>query len=165
MIEFDLEAVENAVLAVPVKEQAAFEASERASHETDLGEKHLTDIPSEEYEIISLEAFNSQFIAMHDMAGGLVQMRTSAPCPLGDQARSEGGRIAAAAAYELFKGNPATKKMFLSTKASIWGQVAAIGMHGFGCLQVIKASRAEGASTPVFSSVRAESEEVDHDQD
>lgn len=97
-------------------------------------------------ELISETVFRQQWELLHDMAGGLVQSRTGAPCPLGEQSRSEGGQIAANAAYELISSNPALARMILSTESTFLGQLAAIGMHGFACVQAVKASAIEGAA-------------------
>ena len=96
-------------------------------------------IPSTEY--MGADAWAQQWGLMHDMAGGMIQMRTEAPCPLGDQARSEGGMLACNASYELIMSQPALAKVFLSTNGTLMGQLAAVGMHGFACIQIVKASR------------------------
>lgn len=93
-------------------------------------------------ELMSLDGFTEQWGMMHDMAGGMIGMRTGSPCPLGDQARSEGGRVACKAAFGLIESNPALSRLILSTESTFFGQVAAVGMHGFACVQVVKASRA-----------------------
>ncbi|AWD93099.1 TPA_inf: hypothetical protein gp_14 [Marinomonas phage YY] len=101
-------------------------------------------------EVIDLLAepdFLEQWALMHDMAGGMIQMRTGAPCPLGDQARSAGGMAAGKAAYQLISSNPALAKLILGTESTFLGQLAAIGMHGFACVQVVKAS-ARGDTLP-----------------
>lgn len=97
-------------------------------------------------DLISAEAFQEQWNGIHDMMGGMVQMRTGAPCPLGNQARSEGGLVACRAAYGLLSASPALARLFLSPNSTFWGQFMAIGLHGFACVQVVKASRAEGAA-------------------
>ena len=84
---------------------------------------------------------------LHDMLGGMVQMRTGAPCPLGDQARGEGGRVACEAAYNLIAASPTLSRMILSPESSFFGQLAAVGVHGFACVQIVKAS-ATGQTLP-----------------
>lgn len=106
--------------------------------EDDAGE---ADTLAPVVEIIALGDFSAQWGMMHDMMGGMVQMRTGHPCPLGDQARSEGGRVACEAAYKLIESNPALSRLILSPNSSFFGQLAAIGMHGFTCVQVVKSSR------------------------
>lgn len=91
-------------------------------------------------QFLSVDQLYEQFIMLHELAGGMIQMRTGVPCPLGDQARSEGGRTANTAAHALLMSNPAVARMILSTEATFLGQLAAIGMHGFTCVQVVKAS-------------------------
>ena len=91
-------------------------------------------------QLMALPAFSDQWAMMHDMAGGMVQMRTNAPCPLGEQARSEGGRVACEAAYNLISSSPALARMLLSPESTFFGQLAAVGMHGFACIQVVKIS-------------------------
>lgn len=97
-------------------------------------------------DLIAPEVWAAQWGALHDMAGGIVQMRTGAPCPLGDQARSDGGQIAAQAAYALFSSTPILRDLFLSPGSSFIGQIFAIGMHGFACVQMVKASTAQAAT-------------------
>mgnify|MGYP001204071855 CR=1 FL=1 len=109
--------------------------------EFDLGE---TVAPVPPADLLSESAFHDQFAMIHDMAGGMVQMRTGAPCPLGDQARGEGGRQAASAIYALAMQNAALARLFLSTKSTFFGQLAAIGMHGFSCVQIVKTSAMTG---------------------
>lgn len=92
-------------------------------------------------DLMSREAFRKQFILVHELAGSMIQMRTGKPCPLGEQAGSEGGIAAADAAYDLAMSNPAMQQMFLSIKSTFWGQVIALGMHGFSCLQIFKVSQ------------------------
>lgn len=97
-------------------------------------------------DLIGPEVWREQWGALHDMAGGMVQMRSGAPCPLGDQARSAGGLMAADAAYALMASTPFLADLFLSARSSFMGQLFAIGMHGFACVQMVKASNA-GATT------------------
>ena len=100
-----------------------------------------SDILAPVVEVIALGDFSAQWGMMHDMMGGMVQMRTGHPCPLGDQARSEGGKIACEAAYALIESSPVLSKLILSPNSSFFGQLTAVGMHGFTCVQVVKASR------------------------
>lgn len=100
-------------------------------------------------EFLSDIQFHEQFVMVHDMAGGMIQMRTGAPCPLGEQARSEGGLAASASLYAIIAANPAVARLILSTKSTFFGQLAAIGMHGFTCVQVVKASVAIQEPEPV----------------
>lgn len=92
-------------------------------------------------ELISPEVFAEQWSAVHDMLGGIVQSRTSNPCPLGDQARSAGGQMAAQALYAFCASTPFLASMFLSPQSSFVGQIMIVGMHGFACVQMVKASR------------------------
>lgn len=100
-------------------------------------------------ELMALPAFADQWHMLHDMIGGMVSMRTSAPCPLGDQARSEGGRVACEAAYQLILSSPALSRMILSPQSSLMGQVMAVGVHGFSCIQIVKMSQ-QGATHPTY---------------
>jgi hypothetical protein len=104
----------------------------------DAGAEAL-DLPPES-DLISPEVWAEQWGALHDMAGGMVQMRTGNPCPLGDQARSAGGHMAAQAVYTLMASTPFLADMFLSSRSTFLGQVMVIGMHGFACVQIVKAS-------------------------
>jgi hypothetical protein len=117
-------------------------------------------------EIIGPEVWAQQWGLLHDMMGGMVQARTGQPCALGDQARSEGGKIACQAAYDLIEMSPA-RNMILGAHSSFLGQVLAVGVHGFACVQIVKASTKAAAvqreaesfkyvSPPEFTSVRAE---------
>mgnify|MGYP005989922271 CR=1 FL=1 len=85
--------------------------------------------------------FLKQWGNLHDMAGGMIQMRTGEPVPLGDAARNEGGQMAGSATYELIKSNPMLAKIMLNTQSTFWGQMAIVGMHGFACVQIVSASR------------------------
>lgn len=97
------------------------------------------------FDQISLEVWFDQWKFAHDGLGGIVQMRTGHPCPLGDQARSEGGQAAAEACYKLLETTPALAKMFLGTKSGFWGNMMVVGLHGFNCIQVVKESAAPRA--------------------
>lgn len=99
--------------------------------------------PASEY--IPPEVWREQWASLHDMAGGMVQMRSGAPCPLGDQARSAGGMIAADAVYSLLSSTPFLADMFLSARSSFMGQIMAIGLHGFACVQIVRAANAPQA--------------------
>jgi hypothetical protein len=96
-------------------------------------------------ELISPETWAEQWSSLHDLMGGMLAMRTGNPCPLGDQARSEGGQIACRAAYGLLSSNPTIARLFLSPDSTMWGGVMAIGLHGFSCVQIVKASRSPQA--------------------
>lgn len=93
-------------------------------------------------DLIPLETWVDQWGMIHDMAGGLVQARTGAPCPLGQQARSAGGKVAAEAAYSLLASTPVLANMFLGQNSTFLGQMMALGLHGFACVQMVKASQA-----------------------
>lgn len=69
-------------------------------------------------DIIGPEVWHQQWGALHDMAGGMIQMRTGRACPLGDQARSEGGQMASQAVYSLMASTPFLAQMFLSQKST-----------------------------------------------
>lgn len=109
-----------------------------------------------EPEILSPSEFAEMWGQVHDLAGGMVQMRTGNPCPLGDQARNPGGLAAANAAYSLLAANSFTRSLILSPNSSFFGQVMVIGMHGFSCVQIIKASQLPppDANAGQFVSVR-----------
>lgn len=98
------------------------------------------DAPAISVDLMDAATFHGQFALIHDVMGGMVQMRTGAPCPLGEAARAEGGQAAANAIYELASNNPTLAKLILSTESTYLGQVMAIGMHGFSCIQIVKAS-------------------------
>ena len=98
-------------------------------------------------DLISPDVFAEQWATMHEMMGGMVQMRTGNPCPLGDQSRSAGGQMAAQAMYAFFASTPFLASMFLSPHSSFVGQLMVVGMHGFACVQIVKASRSGAAAT------------------
>jgi len=90
--------------------------------------------------LVSLPTFKEQWGTLHDMLGGMASMRMGAPCPLGEQARSEGGRVACEAAYNLISSSPGLSRMILSPESTFFGQLAAVGVHGFACVQIVQAS-------------------------
>lgn len=137
--DMQLEALESAIMDAPPSEVAKLPI---ASPET-----HTEADTAPEVELIPESAFMEQWFLLHDMGGGMIQMRTGAPCPLGDQARGDGGRAAGQAAYALLSSSPALARLFLGTQSTFLGQLAAIGMHGFSCVQIVKAS-AKGATLP-----------------
>lgn len=106
-------------------------------------------------EIITVEAWAEQWGQLHDLMGGVVSMRTGAPCPLGAQARNEGGQVAMQAAYGLLSANPATARLFLSPNSTYFGQLAALGLHAFGCVQIVKASRQQGLAGEITGTAQA----------
>lgn len=112
-----------------------------------------------EVELISPEVWGQQWGLLHDMLGGMVQARTGNPCPLGAQARSEGGQIACQAAYDLIKISPACG-MILGAHSTFAGQVLAVGMHGFACVQIVKTARGVtiDANSAEFRSARTGTE-------
>jgi hypothetical protein len=152
MPPFDLEAYEAVAMASPVHERTDFSVLDPA-----IDSKPITpsdpDAPQAPPDVnldaalplasdlMTLDAWTAQWGGLHDMMGGVVQMRTGQPCPLGDQARSEGGIIASQALYGIIEKNPTLASMILSTKSTFIGQVMAIGMHGFGCFQVVRGSQ------------------------
>lgn len=152
---FNLEALESAVLASPVHERGVLPDLARgviaspeqphphialAAPQNDAPDGPDILDPAPALDLMSEDAFLEMWVQMHDMGGGLVSMRTGGPCPLGEQARNEGGQVAGKAAYALISGNPALARMMLSTQSTFWGQLAAIGMHGFACVQIVRAS-------------------------
>jgi len=139
---FDLSALEDVVLTSPPDSRPELPA---LISDPPAPEPQDVEAAPVELDLMSEAAWNDQWGLLHDMAGGMVHMRTGAPCPLGDQARSEGGMIASQAAYSILAGSPALARLFLSTESTFIGQIAAIGMHGFSCVQVVKAS-ASGAT-------------------
>lgn len=133
---FDLSALEQSVMASRADDIGDLP-------ETILTPANLDNAPAPAAaDLVSEAAWLEQWGAMHDMAGGMIQMRTGSPCPLGDQARGEGGMIAGKACYALIVSSPALARLILSTNSTFFGQIAAIGMHGFACVQIVKASRA-----------------------
>lgn len=175
--QFNLDALESAVLASPVTTRADLSPMIKGvlpdPHEALAGGPELVaddfaidddPAPALSLDLMTEGAFLEQWAMIHDMAGGMIQMRTGAPCPLGDQARGEGGRIAGQAAYSLMASNPTMARLFLSTQSTFWGQMAAIGMHGFACIQVVKASTSAPPpdyEEPEFASQRGQDDDQD----
>lgn len=148
---FDLEALEGAVLASPVHERGPLsDAARGVLHDphtalanptqNDGAQTSEAQATVLETELVTEGEWFEQWASMHDMAGGLVQMRTGQHCPLGEQARNEGGRIAAQAAYSLLNSNPTLARLVLGAKSTFYGQIVAIGMHGASCIGIIRAS-------------------------
>lgn len=98
-------------------------------------------------DLIDPETFGEQWGQIHDLMGGMVQMRTGRACPLGDQARSAGGQMAGQAVYGLLASTPVLARMFLSPQSTFIGQVMVIGMHGFACVQIVRAANDPTAPT------------------
>jgi len=145
MLDFgpdQLEVLEGLVMATPAWEspQIPEVLFQEQPEPIEAGGNGLAAIGTDPAEIMTEGAFLELWNSMHDMAGGMIQMRIGAPVPLGDQARGEGGVVAGKAAYALLRGSPALSKLFLSTQSTFLGQLFAIGMHSFGCLQIIKAA-------------------------
>ncbi len=143
MSEFDLDAVEAAVVAAPVVEQATIPAPEPepapTPPETAPEAPEAPDM-APTVELLDEGTFLTQWELMHDFGGGIVQSRTGNTCALGDLARGEGGKQAGKALYALLLTNPTVAKMILSTKSTFIGQLVAIGVHGASCVAAVKAS-------------------------
>lgn len=127
--------------------QAVLDTSPHEEHDLQ-GMIHRDDAPPDAegvtsaatVELIGPYVWAQQWGLLHDMLGGMVMARTGQPCPLGNQARSEGGQIACQAAYDLIALSPA-RDMILGAHSTFAGQILAVGMHGFACVQIVKASR------------------------
>lgn len=104
------------------------------------GEGAEFEAPPPTPQIMDLSTFRGQWVLYHQMLGGMVAMRSGVPCPLADQAGSEGGLMAADAAYELISRNALLSKMILSESSTFFGQLSVVGAHGFACVQLVKAS-------------------------
>ncbi len=158
---FDLAAIEAAVLAAPVSESAALPPQlavpDYSGSETAFG---VVEEPPND--LISEEVFAAQFASYHDMAGGVIAMRTGCNPPLGDVARSEGGQIAAKSLYALLSSTPALARTFLSEGSVMQGHFIALAMHGVACVNAVKTAFREHAAPPTpspeFTSVREKQE-------
>lgn len=138
----DLAALERAVLtaapddAPPVHDMLAnAPAPVDADCSTDL---HGDDL-------IGPDVFADQWAHVHDLLGGMVAMRSGNPCPLGDQARGPGGQVAAQAAYNLLSSTPILARMFLGTQSGFIGQIMVLSLHGYACVQIVKAANSNAA--------------------
>jgi len=112
-------------------------------------------------ELMSLPSFEEQWAIVHDMLGGMVQMRTGATCPLGDLARNEGGNVACRAAYQLISMSPTLARLILSPESTFFGQLLAIGVHGTAYVQMVRASV---NSAPVEFAHQTKQDEAIHDE-
>lgn len=153
---FDLSAVESAVLNSAPGIVPELPAVLTAVDFDGTGAAVEIDGPAP-LDLLSESEFLAQWDGIHDIAGGMLQQRIGAPVPLGQKARDEGGQMAGKAAYALLKSNDTLARMVLSTQSTFLGQLALIGMHGLGCVQIVKAAR-DGQTMPVpepeFSSTR-----------
>lgn len=142
----DLETLERAVM-----DAAPEDAPHVAAYLSDTaapglaGDDDLDGDLGGDSDLIPPEVFDEQWVALHDMMGGMIQMRSGKPCPLGDQARSAGGQMAGQAVYALMSSTPFLANMFLSARSTVIGQVMVIGMHGFACVQIVKAANSPNA--------------------
>ena len=146
-VAVDLEAIENSLLGAAPKDVAPLPDPETVFSMPEAAAPDAAPAQAAPVDLMSEGLWLEQWSLLHDMGGGLLQARTGAPCPLGDQARSEGGRVAGEAAYALLSSNPALARLFLSTQSTFLGQIAAIGMHGFACIGIVRAS-ARGDTLP-----------------
>ena len=142
---FDLPAVEAAFLATPINERGEMPPGVMDVDLDDLTGEPVHAAPVILDDLMSEASFLEMWAHVHDMAGGMVQMRIGAPVPLGEQARSEGGMAAGRAAYALALSHPAIARLVLSTKSTFFGQLAAIGLHGMACVQIVRTAAAGGA--------------------
>lgn len=143
----DLEALERAVLAAapedapPVSALLSGPSPEAPSLDPAPDAEGFDMAEDAGGDLIDPATFTEQFGQIHDLIGGMVQMQTGQPCPLGDQARSAGGQMAAQACYSLLASTPVLARMFLSPHSTFIGQIMTIGLHGFACVQMVKAAR------------------------
>lgn len=107
------------------------------------------EIDPETPEIIPPEVWAEQWTVLHEVAGGMISASCGgAPCPLGDQARGDGGQIAARATYDLIASQPWLAKIMLSPNGGALANSLAILAHGFACVQIVRAARAMPVSQP-----------------
>lgn len=145
----NLEQIENMVAELPAASSLQVEQSEIFEPDQPAPIDEIAPPAAPVDALISESAFLEQWYGVHDMAGGMVQMRSGQPCPLGDQARNDGGQLAGKAVYGMIARNPTLSKLMLSESSGFWGEMMFIGMHGFSCVQMVKAS----LQTPMTASV------------
>jgi len=97
-------------------------------------------------DLMSLSEFSEKWVFMHGMLGAGIAARTGAECDLTPPATSETGQKACDAVYRTIQKSPAVARFLLSNEAGFWADMAAVGMHVFGCVQIVKASALEGAA-------------------
>lgn len=102
--------------------------------------------------VVPFDVFFSQWEFAHVMGGHLATQRIKAPVDLQSVATSPSGEQTCRTLYEILDRHETTRRLFLSPEMSIIGQAGLILMHGFTCVQVIKAAAAvaaaEAASKP-----------------
>lgn len=110
----------------------------------------------DDFEQISREDFRAQMQMLHHVGGAMLSARLGAPCPLGEASEGQQGVQAIDAIYNLAERNERLRRLVLSAKAGVWGDVLAVAMHGFTCVQIVRAAIAASPSHgQQFASVRA----------
>ena len=110
----------------------------------------------DDFEQISREDFRSQVQMLHHVGGAMLSARFDAPCPLGEASEGQQGMQAIDAMYNLAERNERLRRLVLSAKGGVWGDVLAIAMHGFACVQIVRAAiAASPAQAQQFATVRA----------
>lgn len=112
-------------------------------------------------DLMTLAEFRAGWGMVHHLGGAALSQRIGAEVALGDQAMSETGQEACKAAYDLARANPTIARMVLSKSHGTLGKIAALAVHGFTCIQLVKAARVQAAQAdrrgddePDFQSVR-----------
>lgn len=106
---------------------------------------------------ISREDFRAQLQMAHHVAGFALEARLGAPCPIGAASEAENGVKAIDAIYNLAERNDRMRRLVLSAKGGVWGDVMAVAMHGYTVLQIVRtaiASRLPEDGSAMFKSVR-----------
>lgn len=149
----DLEAIEAAILSAPPKEVAPLPDPATVVTLPEILPPGAPPEPARE--LMTLDEFSAGWGMVHHMAGGVLSTRIGAPVPLGEQGMSETGREACKAAYELARDHA---PFLLNKSNGTFGKIAAIAMHGFTCVQLIRAAQVEAhrPAAPAFSTTRKE---------
>lgn len=177
MADFDLEAVETAVLASPVKERADLtpamlghiapapesQTPPQAAPEAETGTTALPGpedaasvpegTPHPGYK--TFEEWHAGFQVMHHVGGAFLGAEK-----LGDHAQSGMGLEASKASYELADMNDTTREWFLSRGSGVIGNVITVSTYLFMTWQIIREARAaklaENVDEPQFTTTRQE---------
>ena len=138
---FDLETVETAVLASPIKERAEIpEPAAQPTPDADPAPLPQIDLdtdapPPAEY--MTQEEWEAGFLMAHHMGGAFLGVDG-----LGAHAQSDMGREAARASYELANSNDTTREWFLSRGSGVIGNTLALAVYGFTTWQMVREARA-----------------------
>lgn len=148
----DLEAIEAAILSAPPKEVAPLPDPATVVTVPEVLPPQAPPEPADE--LMTLDEFSAGWGMVHHMAGGVLTTRIGAPVALGEQGMCETGREACKASYELARDHA---PFLLKKSNGTFGKIAAVAMHGFTCVQLVRVAQVEARQpAPEFKSARKE---------